>query len=74
MAIYHLSIKIFSRSKGQSATAAVAYRSGTKIKCEHEGHRAMLIKWKVRRFTMSKGVTEIQVIAILDIMGIFTVS
>ena len=37
MAIYHLSVKTFSRSKGQSATAAIAYRAGAKIKCEHEG-------------------------------------
>lgn len=37
MAIYHLSIKTFSRSKGQSATAAVAYRAGAKIECEQEG-------------------------------------
>ncbi|WP_350562900.1 MobA/MobL family protein, partial [Psychrobacter sp. CAL346-MNA-CIBAN-0220] len=37
MAIYHLSVKTFSRSKGQSATAAIAYRAGEKIKCEHEG-------------------------------------
>ena len=32
MAIYHCSIKIGSRGKGQSAVAASAYRSGTKIK------------------------------------------
>lgn len=31
MAIYHCSIKIGSRSKGQSAIAASAYRSGTKM-------------------------------------------
>lgn len=31
MAIYHCSIKIGSRSKGQSAIAASAYRSGTKL-------------------------------------------
>lgn len=37
MAIYHLSVKTFSRSKGQSATAAVAYRAGEKIKCDYEG-------------------------------------
>nr|WP_181718267.1 MobQ family relaxase [Psychrobacter sp.]QJS05080.1 nickase, mobilization protein MobL-like [Psychrobacter sp.] len=37
MAIYHLSVKTFSRSKGQSATAAVAYRAGAKIKCDYEG-------------------------------------
>lgn len=37
MAIYHLSVKTFSRSNGQSATAAVAYRAGAKIECEREG-------------------------------------
>lgn len=31
MAIYHMSIKIGSRSKGQSAVAAAAYRSGEKL-------------------------------------------
>ena len=31
MAIYHLSIKIGSRGKGQSAIAAAAYRSGEKL-------------------------------------------
>ena len=37
MAIFHLSVKTFSRSKGQSATASVAYRAGAKIECEREG-------------------------------------
>ena len=37
MAIYHLSVKTFSRSKGQSATAAIAYRAGAKIECDYEG-------------------------------------
>ena len=41
MAIYHLSVKTFSRSNGQSATAAVAYRAGAKIysdrdRCHHD--------------------------------------
>ncbi|MED3823558.1 MobQ family relaxase [Priestia flexa] len=31
MAIYHLSMQIISRSKGQSAVAAAAYRSGQKL-------------------------------------------
>ena len=31
MAIFHFSIKIGSRGKGQSAIAAAAYRSGTKL-------------------------------------------
>nr|WP_280157702.1 hypothetical protein [Priestia aryabhattai]MDH3135375.1 hypothetical protein [Priestia aryabhattai] len=34
MAIYHLSMQIISRSKGQSAVAAAAYRSGQKL---HDG-------------------------------------
>lgn len=37
MAIYHFSMKTFSRSKGQTATASMAYRSGTKIECDREG-------------------------------------
>ena len=41
MAIYHLSVKTFSRSNGQSATAAVAYRAGAEIysdrdRCHHD--------------------------------------
>lgn len=35
MAIYHLHCKVFSRSKGQTAIAAAAYRSGTKLE-DHE--------------------------------------
>lgn len=35
MAIYHLHCKVFSRSKGQAAIAAAAYRSGTKLE-DHE--------------------------------------
>ena len=31
MAIYHCSLKVFSRSKGQSAVAAAAYRSGSQL-------------------------------------------
>lgn len=37
VAIFHLSVKTISRSAGRSATAAAAYRSGTKIHCEREG-------------------------------------
>lgn len=35
MAIYHLHCKVFSRSKGQTAIPAAAYRSGTKLE-DHE--------------------------------------
>ena len=31
MAIYHLSVKIISRGKGQSAIASAAYRSGDRL-------------------------------------------
>lgn len=37
MAIYHLSAKCIQRSKGRSATAAAAYRSGERIRDEREG-------------------------------------
>jgi len=37
MAIFHCSIKIISRGKGQSAVAAAAYRAGEKITNEYDG-------------------------------------
>jgi len=37
MAIYSLRVSCFSRSKGQSATAAAAYRSGQRIRDERTG-------------------------------------
>jgi hypothetical protein len=36
MAIYHLSIKIISRSKGKSAVEAAAYRSGSTLVSERD--------------------------------------
>ncbi len=37
LAIFHLSIKIFSRGKGKSAVSAAAYGSGEKIKSDYDG-------------------------------------
>jgi hypothetical protein len=37
MAIYHLSIKIHSRSKGASAVAKAAYRAAELLKSEYDG-------------------------------------
>ena len=37
MAIYHLSVKIISRSAGRSAVAAAAYRSGDILTNEWDG-------------------------------------
>ena len=37
MAIYHCSVKIGTRAKGQSAIAASAYRSGKKLKDNETG-------------------------------------
>jgi hypothetical protein len=37
MAIYHLSIKLLSRSQGRSATAACAYRAGARILDSRQG-------------------------------------
>ena len=50
MAIYHCSLKVFSRSKGHSAVAAAAYRSGTKLKDERTG--------KIHRYDKRSGVAE----------------
>ena len=38
MAIYHCSIKIFSRGKGASAVAKAAYRAAEVIRSEHDGN------------------------------------
>lgn len=53
MAIFHLSVKTIGRSSGRSSTAAAAYRSGEKIRCERTG--------LVHDYTRKKGVeyTEI---------------
>jgi len=37
MAIYHCSLRTFSRAEGHSAVAAAAYRSGSLLKDEHTG-------------------------------------
>ena len=37
MSIYHLSVKVVSRSRGRSATGAVAYRAGERIQDERTG-------------------------------------
>lgn len=37
MAIYHCSIKIIGRSRGRSAVAAAAYRSGERLRDEETG-------------------------------------
>lgn len=37
MAIYHCSLRVFSRERGHSAVAAAAYRSGQKLICERTG-------------------------------------
>ncbi|MBQ0837765.1 MobA/MobL family protein [Lactiplantibacillus pentosus] len=54
MAIYHLSLKTISRSKGQSAVASAAYRSGSKLKDRETG--------ETKDFTKKHGVeySEIQ--------------
>ena len=48
IAIYHCSIKIFSRGKGKSAVAAAAYRAAEKIQNQYDG--------KTYDYTNKKGV------------------
>ncbi len=50
MAIFHLSVKIISRSSGRSAIAAAAYRAGEKLKNEENG--------KTHDFSKKKGVVH----------------
>lgn len=55
MAIYHLSVKVVSRSKGQSAVASAAYRSGDSLTDEREG--------KTHDYTRRRGVDASFIVA-----------
>lgn len=55
MAIYHCSVKTISRSAGRSATAAAAYRSGSKIVDERTG--------EVHDYSRKRGVLSATIIA-----------
>ena len=55
MAIYHLSVKAVSRSKGQSAVASAAYRSGDALTDEREG--------KTHDYTRRRGVEASFIVA-----------
>jgi hypothetical protein len=39
MAIYHATLKVFSRSNGHSAVSAAAYRAGAELFCEYTGQK-----------------------------------
>ena len=54
LAIYHCSIKIFSRAKGKSAVAAAAYRAAEKITNEYDG--------KAYDYTRKKGVVHSEIL------------
>jgi len=54
LAIYHCSIKIISRGKGQSAIAAAAYRAGEKIYSEYDGQTS--------DYTRKKGIVHTEII------------
>lgn len=56
MAVYHLSVKTFSRSRGQSATAAAAYRSGEKLVDHRTG--------EVHDYRKRKGVVLAQMVGV----------
>lgn len=55
MAIYHASVKSFSRGKGQSGTAAAAYRAGLRVVDERTG--------KVHDYTRRGGVAGWEMLA-----------
>ena len=55
MAIYHCSLRTFSRAQGHSAVAAAAYRSGARLKDERTG--------AVHRYEKRKGVRSAFILA-----------
>jgi hypothetical protein len=55
MAIYHCSLKVFSRSEGHSAVAAAAYRSGSILKDERAG--------RIHRYHKRTGVADTFILA-----------
>ena len=55
MAIYHASIKSFSRGKGQSSVAAAAYRAGIDLVCT--------TSHKVHRYSQRSGVESYKMLA-----------
>jgi len=55
MAIYHCSLKVFSRSEGHSAVAAAAYRSGSILKDERAG--------RIHRYHNRSGVADTFILA-----------
>lgn len=58
MAIYHLSVKTISRSAGRSATAAAAYRAGTRITDERTG--------EIHDYARKRGIESTKVILPAD--------
>ena len=55
MAIYHASVKSFSRKDGQSSVAAAAYRAGINITCETTG--------ETHKYSRRKGVASHHMLA-----------
>ena len=58
MAIFHAAMKVFSRAKGHSATAAAAYRAGSKITDDRTG--------LVHDYTRRRGVEGVRLYAPKD--------
>jgi hypothetical protein len=54
MAIYHLSVRTVARSKGQSVTAAVAYRACCNLKDQRTGLR--------HNFTRQQGIASAEIV------------
>jgi len=54
----HSPVKVVQRSKGRTATAAAAYRSGTRIECERTG--------EVHDYTRKKGIEQTALLVSAD--------
>ena len=55
MAIYHCSLRTFSRSQGDSAVAAAAYRAGAKLRDKRTG--------RIHRYEKRRGVKSAFILA-----------
>lgn len=59
VAVYHMSVKTFSRSRGQSATAAIAYRAGEKVVDHRTG--------EIHDYTRRTGVQFAQLVGVYGV-------
>lgn len=66
MALFHFTVTQTKRSKGQSAIASAAYRSGEKLYSEYYGELTTAIIRGIRRFRQKTGNIQVESICKAD--------